>query len=76
MHYDAGPQQTDIWPIVWADLDQTQLPAWVVWKRTCHFAAVDGHACPRRMAGTYFSVPYCDHHRPVGASSAAGQAIG
>ena len=76
MHDNAGPQQTDLWPIVWADLDQNQLPAWVIWKRTCQFTADDGLPCPRRMAGSHFGVPYCDHHRPVGASNSAGQAIG
>jgi hypothetical protein len=32
--------------------------------------------CPRRMAGSYFSIPYCDHYRPSGVANAAGQAIG
>jgi hypothetical protein len=76
MQNDAGPQQTDVWPLVWADLDPARLPAWVVWQRTCQFKATDGRPCPRRMAGSHFNVPYCDHHRPEGASNSAGQAIG
>ena len=39
MQNDAGPQQTDIWPLLWTDLDPSRLPAWVVWQRTCQFKA-------------------------------------
>ncbi len=76
MHNNAGPQQTETWPLVWTDLDPKELPAWVVWHRTCQFNGDDGRPCPRRMAGAHFSVAYCDHHRPDGASNSAGQAIG
>ena len=76
MPMTAGPQQTDTWPLVWADLDPKDLPGWVVWQRTCEREGVDGQACPRRMVGIYFGVRRCDHHWPPDVAIPAGQVIG
>jgi len=72
----AGPQQTDTWPLIWADLDPANLPSWVVWQRTCEHPGSDGAPCPRRMAGSFFNVRHCDLHCPPGASTSENRAIG
>ena len=35
-----GPEQTATWPLVWADLDPDNLPAWVVWSACVRCRAV------------------------------------
>jgi hypothetical protein len=62
MQYNRGPEQTDMWPEVWADLDPSDPPAWVVWNRTCQSQAENGAPCPRRAAGMHFGVRRCDRH--------------
>jgi len=76
MRSDPGPQQTDTWPLLWEDLDQTELPSWVVWQRVCEKQGADGAPCPRRMAGAYFGVRCCDHHWPTDVPRAQGRFMG
>lgn len=73
---NPGPLQTDRWPLVWADLDPGDLPSWVTWRRTCQQRGSDGQPCPRRWAGSYFDVRYCDKHWPSGVSTVAVTAVG
>jgi hypothetical protein len=61
---------------VWANLDPADLPAWIVWDRTCQLQGEDGKACPRRVAGLHFGVRHCDHHWPKGVRIQAGRIIG
>ncbi len=75
-YHHRGPEQTDTWPLVWANLDPTDLPAWIVWERTCDLKAEDGMPCPRRVAGIRFGVDLCDHHWPPGVPSQIGRIIG
>jgi hypothetical protein len=72
----AGPQQTDDWPLVWADLDPRNLPAWITWQRTCQHPATDGGPCPRRVTGWLFNVSHCDLHCPTDRRASSGQAVG
>src|SRR5215213_10084081 len=73
---NPGPQQTDNWPLVGADLDPENLPSWVTWRRTCQTKAGDGQPCPRRWAASYFGLWLCDHHRPEASSYGLGIAVG
>jgi hypothetical protein len=74
--FNPGPQQTDVWPLVWGDLDPLDLPSWVTWKRTCQQSGTDGEACPRRLAGFHFGLRYCDKHWPADVPKNLGAAIG
>ena len=76
MPHNRGPEQTDSWPLVWANLDPMDLPAWVVWDRTCQLQGEDGEACPRRVAGMHFGVRRCDHHWPTDVRIQTGRIIG
>ena len=72
----AGPQQTDSWPLVWSDLDERNLPSWVIWQRTCEQTGSDGQPCPRRLAGFHFGARYCDKHWPGDVRRDLGAAVG
>ena len=48
VQHNPGPQQTDTWPLIWADLDPADPPNWVTWRRT-HCWRVMG--CLARAAG-------------------------
>ena len=76
MPSDPGPLQTDSWPLTWGDLDQLHLPSWVVWQRMCQQQGADGKSCPRRMAGAYFGVRYCDLHWPTDIPRQLGKFVG
>jgi hypothetical protein len=76
MPTDPGPQQTDDWPLTCADLNQSGLPAWIIWDRRCESKGIDDERCPRRLIGRYFGVMRCDHHWPVGVPIRRGQLIG
>jgi hypothetical protein len=76
MQYNRGPEQTDIWPVVWADLDPSDPPAWVVWNRGCQVQAANGAPCPRRAAGMHFGVRRCDRHLVTVGEMQTGQFIG
>ena len=76
MPHAPGPEQTATWPLIWADLDPENLPAWVVWKRLCALRGSDEMPCPRRVAGFYFGSPRCDHHWPADARLPRGQIVG
>jgi hypothetical protein len=76
MPHDRGPEQTETWPRLWADLDPEHLPAWVVWDRLCALRGADGEPCPRRLAGIHFGSQRCDHHWPTDVRVPVGQIIG
>ncbi len=76
MPYYRGPEQTDIWPMVWADLDPSDPPAWVVWNRTCELQAENSGPCPRRVAGMHFGGRRCDRHLVTVGWMHTGQIIG
>ncbi|HEV7665774.1 MAG TPA: hypothetical protein VGQ62_19750 [Chloroflexota bacterium] len=76
MAHNTGPEQTESWPLVWADLDLLAPPAWIVWDRACEVKAADGQACPRRAAGLHFGLRRCSHHWPSDVRLALGRLIG
>jgi hypothetical protein len=76
MPTDPGPLQTDVWPLRWGDLNQRDLPSWVIWHRVCQRQDPDGQPCPRRMTGTNFGLRYCDRHWPADVPIALGKFIG
>ena len=76
MPQDPGPEQTATWPLVWADLDPQNLPAWVVWNRLCALRGSDDMPCPRRVAAFYFGSARCDHHWPADTPLPVGQVVG
>src|ERR1700716_3700953 len=76
MPVNRGPEQTNVWPVVWADFDPADPPAWIVWNRACQLQADDGGPCPRRGAGMHFGVRLCDPHLEAVERIQTGQLIG